>query len=129
MTVRARLIEKFVKRWVLYKRSGHELYLHFGGLELERVDPLHPLSGLRIARYMRRDGLVSFACTERNGSKYVLTNVNLAMVNEEMKRKHLKFDLEIAGTWPYPATEESQLTLEGLITHEEGPTPSSSAKE
>lgn len=63
----------------------------FNGPDLERVDPAHPLSGLRIARNIRAAGLVDFRCVARLSSHYEITQVHLERIGEDLKKRRMKW--------------------------------------
>ena len=54
------------RQWA--ERSGRPAL--FTGAEVERVDPLHSMSGLRRLRELAKDGLVTYEVTDAGRSQY-----------------------------------------------------------
>jgi hypothetical protein len=89
MTVRDKLIAFLVGRYIGAKNN--RCPSKFDGIILERIDPGHPLSGLRIARYLRMDGLIDFCCVSRNKSQYEVTSINLRLISEDLRKRKAKW--------------------------------------
>lgn len=51
----------------------------FTGLMLERVDPRHPLSGLRRLRELKAAGLVDYKVTNAAKSRYEVTSTEIQL--------------------------------------------------
>ena len=101
MTIRDTLILFFIRKWTCaldMRRYGDpseaRAELHFSGVDLETIDPGHPLSGLRVARLLSASGLIDFRCVERNSSTYVLTAVDLTGIIADIRRRKKKFTSE-----------------------------------
>ena len=64
-------IMRFMKNTVGRRKSGS-----FKGIEVESVDSLHPLSGLRTLRKLREQNVLDYTVIDRRRSLYRLTNIN-----------------------------------------------------
>ena len=63
-------IQEKLLLWLLTNRREREGRFLVRGVQLERIDPKHPLSGLRRLRALRKDGYVNYNVHDRNRSIY-----------------------------------------------------------
>jgi len=62
-------------KWKVYQYCKENVGNVLRGKQIEEVDPEHPLSGLRMLRYLKRDNLVDYK-EDKHKSKYLIVSVN-----------------------------------------------------